>query len=181
MVIITAVYCESSGCPAPELLKPCVCEDNGIICGGHSDIDLVNIFQTLEKYLTKSEKHFKGFHLNNTFITELKENTFKDITFDEIQINVCENLTHIDRFAFNSTDLVTKYFVLQLNDKLIMDKTIYDILSSFLNIKNIFINGIGFKEIPSNAFRPINGYQKNLRVLEILMHITKIGSHAFSI
>ena len=49
LVIYVLGYCESSGCPAPELIKPCVCEDNGIICGGHSDIDLVNIFQTLEK------------------------------------------------------------------------------------------------------------------------------------
>ena len=64
------VYCNSSGCPAPELIKPCVCvykpfEGNRIRCGGHSDIDLVNIFQTLEKNLNKTEKHFSWFELND--------------------------------------------------------------------------------------------------------------------
>ena len=63
MVLINLVTsnCTSSQCPASELLKPCVCEDNGIICGGHSDIDLVNIFQTLRNKLTKPEKHFKKY------------------------------------------------------------------------------------------------------------------------
>ena len=117
--ICATVSIESSGCPAPELLKPCVCEDNGIICGGHSDIDLVNIFQTLEKHLTKSEKHFKRFHLKNTFITELKENTFKDITFDDITIESCDSLMTIDRNAFNVTDMKTTDLTIMDNDRLI--------------------------------------------------------------
>ena len=101
---MVTVYCESSGCPVPELIKPCVCEyktfeGNGIRCGGHSDIDLVNIFQTLEKNLKKSEKHLSWFELNNIAINKLQDNTFADITFDGIDINNCNNLTYIDRYV----------------------------------------------------------------------------------
>ena len=57
-------------------------------------------------------------------------------------------------------------------------KLLYDILSSFVNIEDIWLSK--FNEIPSNAFRPINGYQNNLRQIRIDNSITKIGSHVFS-
>ena len=182
LVITTAVYCESSGCPAPELIKPCVCEDNGIICGGHSDIDLVNIFQTLEKNLTKTEKHFKSFYLNNTFITELKENTFKDITFDDVSIKYCENLSKIHTNTFAGTDSVTKVFRLSYNPKLSSsDNSIFELISKFLNLELLYLQHNDITEIPSNAFKNLMGYQDRLSMVVISgKSIKKIGSRPFS-
>src|ERR1700761_6774086 len=107
----------SSVCPDSNLLKPCSCIDDSINCGGNGDIDLVKVFQTLEKNLTKIEKHFKKFVFYNTFITELKENTFSDITFDMIQIIGCDNLKTIHKNTFNTTDSVTTHINIEFNPK----------------------------------------------------------------
>ena len=169
-------------CAPYSSIKPCkfMANDQAIFCGGNTDIDLKAMFHNFSKQLSDNEKHFKKFYLSNTYIKVLEENTFDEITFDEIYINYCSNLTNIARHAFTATDLVTKEFVLQKNNKLSMDKTIYTILSSFMNIESITLSDIGFNEIPSNAFRPLIGYQKYLRELEITQTFTKIGSHSFS-
>ena len=167
-------------CGPYQSLQPCKFTNNSIFCGGNTDIDLKAIFHNFSKQLSDNEKHFKLFYLSNTYIKVLEENTFNEITFDKIYINYCSNLTNIERYSFNATDLVTKEFVLQTNNKLSMDKSIFEILSSFVNIETIFVKDFGFNEIPSNAFRPINGYQKNLRDLGIYQSFTKMGSHAFS-
>ena len=180
MVIVTTVYGESRGCPAPELIKPCVCEDNGIICVENSDIDLVNIFQTLEKNLTKSEKHFKRFYLNNNFITELKENTFKRITFNEISILWCKNLTKIHINAFAQTDLITKIFKFNSNTEF-KDNSIFEVISKFINLEELELGFNGITEIPSNALQRVVGYQDELKRLYFGgLDIKKIGSRAFS-
>ena len=182
ILICAAVYCESSGCPAPELLKPCVCTDNAIVCSGKSNIDLVNIFQKLEKNLTKSEKHFKRFQLSNTFITELKENTFKDITFNEIIIGSCSNLTKIHINAFVETDLVTKKLIIRFNPKLSSPhNSIFEVLSKFVNLESLTLAYNNITKIPSNDFRSTVAYQDKLTHLSILGEsIKSIGSNAFS-
>jgi hypothetical protein len=63
---------------------PRKCDINGISCGGEKWFDLKHIFETIDQKLNKTEKYFKSFHLNNTEVYELKENTFYEITFDEI-------------------------------------------------------------------------------------------------
>ena len=166
VINLVTVGCESSGCPAPDLIKPCVCEDNGIICGGHSDIDLVNIFQSLRIKLTKSEKHFKRFHLNNTFITELEGNTFKDITFDEITIENCNNLSKIHKNTFFETDLFTKILWIASNPALSSsDNSIFEVISKFVNLEKLYLIDNNITEIPSNAFQSIEGYQDNLKTI----------------
>src|ERR1700759_3294659 len=104
-------------CPDSNLLKPCTCIGNKtftyINCGGNEDIDLVQIFETLGKQLPKTEKHFKLFQLNNTFITELKDNTF-----DIIYIYNCSKLKTIHSNAFNTTDQVTTQLHIDLNHAL---------------------------------------------------------------
>ena len=101
-----------SDCPDSNLLKPCSCRLSVIECGGKQDIDLVKIFQTLEKNLTKTGKHFNEFYLNNTFISELKENTFSYITFDYIEIEYCSKLKNLHRNAFNTSGQVTNTLVI---------------------------------------------------------------------
>ena len=180
--MIGTIYCEWSGCPAPELIKPCVCEDNGIKCVDNSEIDLVNIFQSLEKNLTKSEKHFKSFHfMENTFINELVENTFKDITFDEIEIYKCHNLTKIHKNAFAETDLVTRELRFLSNYRLSsLDNSIFEVFSKFVNLERLYVDFNNITEIPSNAFQRIEGYQDKLSDLRFSGEsIRKIGSRAF--
>ena len=65
----------SSVCPDSSLIKPRICYNDNIECRNNEDIDLIKLFQTLERNLTKTEKHFNKFYLENLFITELKENT----------------------------------------------------------------------------------------------------------
>ena len=180
LVVIVVVYCESSGCPAPELIKPCVCEDNRIMCIKKSDIDLVNIFQTLEKNLTKSEKHLNIFYLRNSFITGLEGNTFKDITFDEIYISNCNQLTKIHVNAFAGTDLITKSLSFRSNDAF-SDNSIFEVISKFVNLESLYLRDNNIREIPSNAFHKIGCYQDKLRKVSLLGNsIKKIGSRPFS-
>ena len=172
-------------CKPYQSLEPCKferpnTEQQLLYCGGNTDIDLKAIFHNLSKQLSDNEKHFTYFYLRNTYINVLEENTFKDITFDEIEISGCDNLTNIERYAFNTTDLVTKKIWLKENINLYLDETFYDILSSFVNVEFIYLNDIGFNEIPSKAFRPLNGYQNNLKTLLLDQDLTKIGSYAFS-
>ena len=163
LLLIATFYCESSGCFSSELIKPCICKNNGIICGGHSDIDLVNIFQTLEKKLTTNEKHFDFFQLSDTLITELKENTFKDITFDQISIYRCNNLSKIHINAFTGTQSVTKILNIFKNSILSSsDNSIFEVISKFVSLEYLELVDNNITEIPSNAFLRKKGNQNNL-------------------
>ena len=134
----------SSVCPNNNLLKPCRClnelEDlkgDIVQCGGNEDIDLVQIFQTLEKHLPKTSKNFKRFYLNNTLITELKENTFSDITFDGIEIEGCSKLKSIHKNAFTTTELVTTELIFDYNALISSDNSIFSAVGKFVNLENL--------------------------------------------
>ena len=143
---------------------------------------LYKLFETLEKKLTKSEKHFKSlYYAFDKSITELKENTFKDITFDDITIGNCYNLTKIHINAFAGTDSVTKNFRLSSNTKLsLTDNLIFEVISKFINLESLYLENNNFTEIPSNAFQNIVGYQDKLNIVSIGgRSIKKIGSRPF--
>ena len=125
-----------------------------IICWLNEDIDLVEIFQTLDKNLTKNEKHFNRFRLSNHFITELKENTFSDITFESIEIAFCSKLKSIHVNAFNTTDQVTTSVKIIGNPLLTSpDNSIFEVLSKFIKANVIELSENNITEIPTNAFR----------------------------
>ena len=158
----------------------CTCNNNRISCSGNETIDLANIFHSLN--LTEDQKHFSLFELNNTAIYELEENTFKDITFDQIVIQNCFNLTKIGKNAFNRTTLYTTSITIVNNRQLSQsdDNSLFEAMSRFVNIKEITIRGNNIREIPSNAFHPINGYQNKLNSLTIVDNgIRKLGNNAF--
>ena len=137
---------------------------------------------TLEKKLTLNEKHFKKFNLNNTFNTELKENTFSDITFDEIYINSCSKLKTIHRNAFNTTDSVTKRFVMTFNPALSSPyNSIFETVSKFTLLEFIYISGNNITEIPSNAFQNIVGEQDQLKEIRLAGEsFRELGNNTFS-
>jgi hypothetical protein len=66
------------------MLKPCTCDAKGISCGGNNAFNLKRIFEDIDQKLDKKDKHFKEFYLNKTAIEEIEENTFFEVTFDEI-------------------------------------------------------------------------------------------------
>ena len=177
----------SSVCPDRSLIKPCECyeirrHENQLSCYGNEYIDLVKIFQTLENNLTKTGKHFKVFHLNNTFISELKENTFSDITFDEILIKSCAKLKSIHKNAFNTTDQVITILTIEDTPMLTSpDNSIFQSLSKFVRAEYITLSLTNITEIPSNAFQTIEGKQDHLDGLIFIgSSFRKLGNNAFS-
>ena len=174
-----------------ESVKPCQLlkwwDVRLIFCEGNDVIDLKSIFHNIPKQLSDNEKHFDVFELiDNKIVEVIEDNSFNDITFDVIRVMNCINLKNIERYAFNGTEMVTKSLTISNNYELSMDNKMFEILSSFVNLESIELYELEFKEIPSNAFRPINGYQNNLTKIEIGNFLksvpgpSKIGSHAFS-
>ena len=152
-------------CPTSVSYTPCKCDHfyDQIVCGGTQDIDLVNVFQRLGNSLNKSEKHFTSFWLNNTAITELRENTFKDITFDRIYIGFCNKLKTVQKNTFNGTEKVTKFVEFESNPSLqTSDDLIFKVLAKFDSIQQINLLNNNISEIPENAFKSENGNQDSL-------------------
>ena len=178
----------SGVCPDSNLIKPCSCNTSideiycGGLTGGNEDIDLVKIFQTLENNLTKTEKHFKSFLLQNNIITELKENTFSDITFDRIQISFCSKLKTLHKNAFNNTDKVTQQIYIIHNPMVTSpDNSIFEILNKFVHATNISLYKNNITEIPSNAFK--DAVSKQDQLIQLLFgdsSLRKLGNNAFS-
>jgi hypothetical protein len=94
-------------------LIPCECNEDIIQCIGNDIINLKHIFDSLSQHLPDEKKHYKKFYLNNTAINEIEENTFFDLTFDEIIIEGTKNLNLINSNAFTETNFVTKSLVIQ--------------------------------------------------------------------
>jgi hypothetical protein len=156
--------------------------DEVITCGGSQYYNLNHLFEYLSDKLTDDKKHFKKFYFNNTAITELKENTFFDLTFDEIEINWASNLTRINSNAFTTTNLVTKKFITNYTPLTSSspDYDIFHMLSLMVNITRIDLYRTQITEIPPHAFKPLNGYQNKLTYLEFNNSpLKKIGNYAF--
>jgi hypothetical protein len=164
------------------VLNPCKCDENGIKCGGNNALNLKHVFENINQNLGENDKHFKQFYLNNTVITEIEENTFFEVTFDEIVIEKAANLTSINSHAFTSTNMVTKRFRLS-EAPIVNSPPNYDVFllsSSFINLETLTFAGTQISEIPSYAFRPINGIQSKLTDIVFgFSKIEKIGNYSF--
>jgi hypothetical protein len=164
------------------VINPCRCNATGIYCGGNEKLNLKHIFEYMNQVLPDNEKHFNKFYLNNTAITELEENTFYEITFDEIIIFNSTKLSLINTHAFTTTSLVTKTFQSRLTP-LINSPPNYNIfyaLTLILNIESIVIQQSNITEIPSYAFKPVIGPQNKLNLLWIDNGVVqKIGNYPF--
>jgi hypothetical protein len=180
----------SSKCPDPKILNPCKCNETGIFCGGNDVLNLKHIFEAIDSELKDNEKHFKQFFLNNTAITELEENTFYEITFDEIKIFNATKLKLINTHAFTTNNSVTKKFSVnrhlyqEIDSKtLINSPPNYDIflmLSSLISLEEIYLLYTNITQIPSHAFRSINGIQENLTTIWFNgSPIVSIGNYSF--
>jgi hypothetical protein len=141
------------------------------------------MFQKIDQELADNQKSFKKFYLNNTAITELEENTFFEITFEEINITDAKNLEMINTLAFSSNNMITKILFIK-NCPIVYAPPNYDIffsISLMLNIESVIIENTNLTKIPSNAFRPVNGVQNKLWQLYIhdSSSIREIGNYPF--
>ena len=153
-------------CPEIERIRPCSCvthrrgeinEYTTIQCWNELDDDdrLPQIMDILNRR-TELPRHFESLYLYNTGIHELKENTLKGITFDEIHVIECENLTTIHENAFIGTENVTKVITIDGNPKLTFENSsIFQFLSKFINAEQIGLrNNSKITEIPTKVVMP---------------------------
>ena len=182
LVLLFCIDIISSVCPNSNLIAPCTCDHDQFTCNDNDDLDLVKLFQTLANNLNKTQKHFKDFWIKNRFITELKENTFSDITFDTIFILSSSQLKSIHRNAFNTTDSVTTEIYIRSNPLLTSpDNSIFEAVSKFVRATVIDMSNNNITEIPSNAFQDIVGEQDQLKHLLLSGEsFGKLGNNAFS-
>ncbi|CAG2103968.1 unnamed protein product, partial [Medioppia subpectinata] len=138
-------------CPDPSEILPCYgCEDGFITCSGNENIDLIKIFDKLNKALDPKEKNFLTFEFNNTGVTHIKSNTFGDISFAKILINHT-NLVYINPAAFSASHTVTKELIITSNPHLEHD--IYELISIFTNVVNVVeMYNTKITMVPDNAF-----------------------------
>ena len=182
MVLFLTGYQFRPTCPSKELIKPCVCEDKeygkDIRCEGKESLDLVKVFGNLDKTLNETEKQFSVFHSSNTAITELKENTFRDITFDEIFIGCCNKLTKIHENAFNGSEFRIKYLSFYNNSALTSpDNSIFKLAGKLVNLRYFELENTNVTKIPSNSF----GNLEHLVEIHFAGNFIKeIGAEAFS-
>ena len=185
LVFGLTIHVISSVCPKQDLFQSCVCQDDPLLsknksiisCIGTQIIDLGKLFENLSQNLSQSEKQFYSFHLQNTAITELKDNTFKDITFEAIVIT-CSHLTKINKNSFNGTGNFTSSFY-SYNSPLSSD--IFEIVKKFTALRQLGLYYNNFTEIPSNAFKPLSGNQEHLEQISISgMKIKKLSPYSFS-
>jgi hypothetical protein len=171
-------------CPKPEILKPCTCDTiYGIQCDGEKEIDLNTIFKNLSQTLEKEKKHFLGFTLNNTAITELTENTFGEITFNYISIQKASNMTKIHTNAFNGTEKEIVVFTVRETPikNSPPDHDVFKMFDSMEKLQYLTITHTEIDEIPENAFNPINNQMKNFSLIHMPDNkISKIGKNAFN-
>ncbi len=186
ILIINSINKFSAECPKPEYLLPCYCDsyekNDTISCGGNENFDLKFFFEKLSQQLKREEKIFYKFYLNNTSITDLKENTFSDITFEEIFIQNALKLSSIHLNAFNSTNSITKrVYITYTPISYSLNQDIFHVLSLMENIEDIRLLSTNLTEIPSNAFKPVNGFQDKLKIVSFWnSSIHKLGDNAFS-
>ena len=173
------------GCPHSSILYPCTCHHSifgtHVYCGGSSHINLENIFDSMSNDLVSDKKHFTHLTLTNSAVHQLNENTFRDITFESILIENSLNLSQIHRNAFTDTNWFTKSFSIKNCSKMEnKNDDLFYSLSKFRNLETLEIFDTNITEIPSFAFKPINGYQNQLKTISIKGKMfRRIGDNAF--
>ena len=101
---------QSSGrCPPTQLLSPCKCINDNIMCHDTSlsSSDLVDVFKRISR--ESIDLHFNTLSIcQNHNLTELRANTFQNVTFKEVDISNCPNLVDVDDDAFSGVqDIAT--------------------------------------------------------------------------
>jgi Leucine-rich repeat (LRR) protein len=148
-------------------------------------INLKRIFEDLSlKLVSKNDKQFDSFILNNTTLTELGDNIFHDITFKSIRLSNAPKLSHISSKAFSAFNIETvERFVVNGYSSLDDEKYINDTftaLSSLKKLEEIDFSETNLSIIPSHAFKHVNGAQDKLSTLNFERNkIKSVENNAF--
>jgi hypothetical protein len=172
----------SGTCPATNLLHPCTCSSDNIVCDGNQYINLKHIFNLVSQEVPNGLKNFYSLTISNAAIVEIERNTFYDVTFHTINISDARNLRLIDTYAFGETNAYTRYFHIRNTPvrNLLPNNDLFFMLSLMKNITYIQLENTNITEIPSYAFAPIMGYQTQLQQLYITGgNLQKINDFAF--
>jgi hypothetical protein len=143
-------------CPSNDVSSYCECGNNEIKCSGFKAFNLSTIFSSMSKSLQPEQKHFEIFWLKNHGITELEDNVFNGIRFNNIKIDEAMNLTKISANAFNGTADDIVEFDLNGKNQLGKDgkvKELFDVLSSLPNLRKLQLSIETINKIPENAFK----------------------------
>ena len=61
-----------------------------ISCNRNEEIDLAKIFSNLRKNVSHTQRHYKTFYLENTWIKVLPSNMFSDFTFEGLTLSIAQ-------------------------------------------------------------------------------------------
>ncbi|XP_054155305.1 uncharacterized protein LOC128953810 [Oppia nitens] len=166
------------------LFEPCIYQEsnntNEVICSGDGDLNLQTTFKIVDRRLPTPMKKFSRLYINNTALKILPENSFRDVTFDEIIIDGCKNLELLHEKSFTATNLITKSITFRNNQKL-SNISVFDILSKFINLEEIYFFNNNIKHIPDEAFKPVIGPQVKLEFIQFYgKTIESIGNNPFA-
>ena len=184
MICLSISGISSKLCPRykDNHFEPCSCETvwgkTTIYCGGTGNLVLELFFQKLHRNLKDHEKSFDRFYLNNTAIEKLESDTFKEILFDEIYIEKCNNLAKINRLTFPKGIKKIEFY---RNPKLSsLDNNFFKDLASYTDLEVLNFNQINIKEIPSKPFYTDNTLTSLYYIEFIGKSFEKLGSNVFS-
>jgi hypothetical protein len=117
-----------------------------ITCETDQSLNLTEEFRIISSTLPENQKHFLQFNIRgNPIFTEIPQNVFIDITFDQIMIDNAPNLTSIHTNAFNNTANITSRFWLptSTDTQLVNNPPDYDLwaaMSSLVNASYIIVS-----------------------------------------
>jgi hypothetical protein len=181
--ITTPTPYSHTDCPAPEILTPCICDNDTnqfkIICGGSEQLSLKDIFFAIKEY-NKQHKYnnkYDLFQLQNTAITELEEDVFDSVHFEIIKIVEADNLTRIHKNAFTSVSSSILNFEVsssKLNNFPGTDYDLWKAMSSLTHATRINLYLESIKEIPDKVIYNIGLYIGFMLIL--LIHFKAFDS-----
>lgn len=170
----------------------CIPKDEvNVICdANYEDFNITEEFQYLSSTLPSDAKELNRLDLYNSYIEELPENVFHDISFAYVIIYYCTNLSKIHSNAFTNSINNLRHLYFSWPTNLRNDPPDYDLykaLNSLVNVEDIWIILADnySHEIPDSAF---NKPQNRLTDLHMYnnyydfntYNISKIGSKAFA-
>ncbi len=102
----------SGQCPEkPEVIFPCTCSDNAIICKAIQNFDLDEVFKAVANGRSDGDLSFDTFVLDSPKITKLEDNLFRGLKFKTLKFNNCDQLVCVNQNAFSGMEKYVEKFI----------------------------------------------------------------------
>ncbi len=158
-------------CPDKKLIDPCVCNSHNFQCEGK---DLKQLpFNKLEK------SRFESLRIFNTSLVSIDDNSLGNATFSVVYIENNTLLETISDKVFATEPL--QLFMINYGNTKLKPNSLFAMFRSLEMTEEIEFNFEDLTEIPENAFKPNNGSDTKLFIINLKENnISKIGSNAFN-